>query len=114
MKKILIVFSLVALLGCTSDNFEEFYNINDECSELGTSFQNDIQPIISTNCAISGCHVTGTGLPPWQTYNQISARAEDIAIRITIDMPPSVSGKSLTATEIAQIQCWAEAGTPNN
>ena len=79
------------------------------------SFANDIQPIISTRCAIPTCHVPGGSTPfALQTYAQIKANAERIKVRTEArTMPPSGSTQ-LTDTEIMMISDWVEAGAPNN
>lgn len=45
--------------GCYYDNEEELYqNIEDttQCDTSEVTFQQTVDPIISTNCAVSGCH----------------------------------------------------------
>ena len=114
MYKLLALFLAVFLYSCTSDNLEEYYGVID-CESLGVSFSKDIQPIISTNCAISGCHVSGTGLPDWTKYENLAANAQKVKQRtFSGEMPPSISGRSLTIEEVNKISCWADAGAPNN
>jgi len=113
-KLLCIVWIVVIAISCTSDNFEDYYEMLD-CETANISFSSDIKPIIDTNCAVSGCHVTGTGLPSWETYANISANAGKIASRTAAgEMPPSISGKSLTIEQVQKIQCWVGSGAPNN
>lgn len=102
------------LISCTWDNAEDLYGIQD-CPDDGVSFAQTIAPIISSNCALSGCHVNGQQRPALETYEQIAANAERIMIRTSNgSMPPSSSGKELTLEEIEAISCWVNNGAPNN
>ncbi len=114
MKKLLALLLPVLFYSCTSDNVEEYYGVVD-CATLDVSYSEDIAQIISTNCAISGCHVSGTGLPDWTKYENLVANADEIR-RKTFEgeMPPPFSGKSLTIEEVRMISCWVNSGTPNN
>jgi uncharacterized membrane protein len=77
-----------------------------------TSFSNDISPIISTNCAISGCHKGTSGLPDFSTLKNIQASASAIKTQtVSRSMP---IGKTLTDDEISVIACWVNDGAPNN
>jgi len=79
------------------------------------TFSNSIQDIISTNCAVSGCHVADTGLPNFSEKSTILDRAARIRSRTTAKtMPPPNSGRSITDEQIAQIACWVEDGAPDN
>ena len=101
-------------MSCAYDNVEDLYG-DEDCPSAGVSFAQTIQPIISTNCAISGCHVTGQQNPPLTTYGQISANADRVKARTSNGtMPPASSGKILTIEEIEAIACWVDAGAPDN
>ena len=81
----------------------------------GVSFSKTIYPIVSSSCAVSGCHVTGRQLPTLETYAQISSNAERIKARTSNGtMPPASSGIVLSKEEIDDIACWVDAGAPNN
>jgi hypothetical protein len=81
----------------------------------GISFQNTIQPIIEANCAVSGCHVDGTGRPDFTQLTVVQSRAALIKSRTTAkSMPPAGSGISLTDEQIEQIACWVDDGAPAN
>lgn len=75
------------------------------------SFANDISPIISTNCAISGCH-KGNGLPDFSTLKNIQASASAIKAQTASRSMPI--GKSLTDDQINEIACWVNDGAPDN
>lgn len=100
--------------GCAYDNAQDLYG-EKECESGSISFSHDITPIIATNCAVSGCHVSGQQLPTLQNFQQISANAQKIkSMTGSGAMPPSGSGKSLTIEEINQLSCWVDSGSPDN
>jgi SprB repeat len=75
------------------------------------SFANDISLIISTNCAVSGCH-KGTGLPDFSTLKNIQANATAIESQTgSRNMP---IGKTLTQDQINVIACWVNDGAIDN
>jgi hypothetical protein len=110
----LTFISGIFLAACTYDNAEDLYG-KTSCPPEGVSFEIDILPITSSNCAIPGCHITGQQLPTLQTYEQISVNAAKVREMTSGGiMPPSTSGKSITPEEIDLITCWVESGTPDN
>lgn len=101
-------------ISCAYDNAEELYG-EQECPPGGTSFSQTVSPIIESNCAVSGCHVTGQQLPTLETYDQIAANASRVKARTSNGtMPPPTSMYSLTQQEIDDIACWVDAGAPDN
>ena len=90
------------------------------CDTTTISFINDVKPIFEQNCSTPGCHNSGTNQSgvTLETYSQISGSISytiDLIKHTTgfIPMPPSPAEK-LHDTIIAKIECWIEAGTPNN
>ena len=80
----------------------------------GVSFAATIKEMITTNCAVTGCHV-GTRVPNFATSKDIFAYATKIKERTgERSMPPPDSGRKLTDEQIAQIACWADDGAPDN
>ncbi len=76
----------------------------------GPSFSATINPIISGNCATSGCH-NGSRSPNLTSYSAIKANGSSIVSAINQNMPP---GGGLSQTQINQITCWVNDGAPNN
>jgi hypothetical protein len=106
----------ILLIGtsCAYDNVDELYG-KRVCTPGGTSFDQTIKPIVESNCAISGCHVTGQQLPTLESYAQIADNAGQIKTRTSNGtMPPASSGLSLTQQEIDAIACWVDEGAPDN
>jgi hypothetical protein len=81
----------------------------------GISFDASVKSIIETNCAISGCHVAGTGRSDFTQFSVIQDKASTIKNYTQSGyMPPQGSGKSLSSDEIAAIACWVNDGAPQN
>lgn len=77
----------------------------------GTALSSDIMPIISSNCAISGCH-NGSQSPNLSNAANVKSNASRIRAEVNAGtMPPS--GK-LPANQINLITCWVADGAPNN
>lgn len=80
--------------------------------ESGISFQASVKSIVDTNCAITGCHVAGTGRQDFSNFSNIKQHAEGIKSRTqSKDMP---RGRTLSEAEIQQIACWVDDGAQNN
>ncbi|MEM9391189.1 MAG: hypothetical protein AAGA02_11985 [Bacteroidota bacterium] len=99
------------------------YNVtvrDDVCQDVqehvvlsGVSFSKEIETIISSNCAISGCHVAGTGRVDFSVFSNIQSEAENIKSRTQNgSMPPG--GRSISQEQIALISCWVNDGALNN
>lgn len=70
----------------------------------------DVETIVRSNCAISGCHA-GNVSPDFRNKNTIIDRAQRILSRTGArSMPPRSSGISLTAQQIEAIECWVADG----
>jgi uncharacterized membrane protein len=103
--------------GCYYDKEELLYpgsNTPVDCSTVNAKFAANVQPLIASKCATSGCHdVTASGGLIFQNYSQISGVKDRINARAVTEktMPPS---GPLQPAEINIIKCWIEAGAPNN
>ena len=114
MKKYIVLISICLFVSCAYDNVEDLYG-ESICPPGGTSFSETIDPIINSNCAVSGCHVNGQQLPTLETYEQISVNSAKIKSRTSNGtMPPPSSGLSLTSDQIEAIACWIDSGAQDN
>ncbi len=77
----------------------------------GISYEAEISPIITTNCAISGCHA-GTQSPDFRQFSNIKENAALIKTKTGDGSMPK--NGSLTADEIAKIACWVDDGALDN
>ena len=75
-----------------------------------------ISSILSANCAVSGCHNGDNGSTRnWNVDQNVVNSAAAIKSRTgSGSMPPSSSGLSLTAEQIAEIACWVDDGASLN
>lgn len=80
--------------------------------KTGVTFD-QVQPIISTNCAVSGCHDGSSDQIDFRPAANIKDRAASIQ-SFTADksMPPDSASTSLTAAQIQLIGCWVDDGAP--
>ncbi|UII30849.1 hypothetical protein LVD17_21380 [Fulvivirga ulvae] len=82
----------------------------------GTSYEQQVKEIITTNCAIDGCHNGNLGANlNWNDFTKVKEHADGIK-RLTQNgsMPPSTSSQSLTQEEKDLIACWVDDGALNN
>jgi len=81
--------------------------------DTGTSYDSDINPIITNSCAITGCHNgdNGTNLD-FTDFSLLQSKADLVKLRTQNgSMPPS---GSLSNEEIALIACWVDEGARDN
>ena len=113
-----LLFTLLIINGCYNDNAELLYGSqNTDCNTVQAKFGTDIIPIVTSRCAIPGCHdANGASNPAGfslQTYVQISAKKDRINARVVLEksMPPT---GPLTPAEIDKMKCWIASGALNN
>lgn len=75
------------------------------------SLENQIMPIIMSDCAISGCH-NGAQTPNLLTAEAVIANASRIKSETQARSMPR--GRTLRDQEIELIACWVDSGAPNN
>ena len=105
---------VMASLACNKDGSGGGSNNVDCSNNTSKSFAVNVSPIIQNNCAIAGCHNTGSsnGVGPLTNYTQISAVASSIRAAVNSGSMPKNS--SLTSAQKASIICWIDAGALNN
>lgn len=113
----LLFFLTISFTGCYVDKEELLYpgsTLQVDCTTAAAKFIADIQPIILSKCAISGCHDSNAaGGVILQSYAQISAKKDRINVRAIIEKTMPASG-SLSTAEMTKIKCWIDSGAPNN
>lgn len=128
---ILPLISISALLGlvllsegCYYDNAKDLYPVDTVyvldttgMDTTGTSFTwaNDVQPIVNTNCAYSGCHNANSAVrQPLSTYDEMKGAIENWNLRNRVSngsMPPA---GNMSETDKQTLLDWIDAGYPNN
>lgn len=120
-----VLLAIIGLVACTSDQLPE-PTIQD-CTDLGVvTYEKDIRFIIDESCAYSGCHLDSSpgnftsyaGLLPYLESNIFRQRVILQRADPTFGMPPDnvPDGKAqdLTEGQILMIECWLDAGFPEN
>ena len=112
---------------CTNDKLPEPI-VTLDCSTINPTYDKDIKRIIDESCALSGCHVSGGGAPGiYTTYagmenflndNEFKKFVIDLKNDPDNGMPPNWSTnpgpRDLSPEDFALVECWVEAGYPEN
>lgn len=113
----LALLILVVAESCVNHSIDP--SIKVDCTGVSTvSFANDIQPIITTNCAITDCHNGDLGDDlNWTIPVNFQNHASEAKRRVTLskahaDHMPREG--EITLDQIQSIVCWAEQGAPIN
>ncbi|MBR9922477.1 MAG: hypothetical protein GYB31_16690 [Bacteroidetes bacterium] len=127
MKRSIQSFLLLLLLGgiiiipnaCVSDQVEPKENALD-CESLNVNYTDVMQPIITETCSYAGCHVVGSGIGDFSTYEGILPKLESGQVQLRVfesaDMPPAFveEPERLTDEERDLFSCWLENGFPKS
>ncbi|HMK26016.1 MAG TPA: hypothetical protein VK483_08310 [Chitinophagaceae bacterium] len=86
-----------------------------DCNTVANkAFAADVNPIIQSTCAITGCHEAGSvnGVGQLTTYNDIFNHRNEIQSAISAGRMPKTG--SLSTSQKNSILCWIQGGAPNN
>ena len=119
--KISLIVSIGVFILATSCKHEPAPPVIDENSiPLGICFQDDILPLVQSNCAKSGCHA-GNEDPDLSNYNNIlkqikpgdpqNSRLYKYAIGSEMPPPPNIP---LNLEQVTLIYGWIKQGALNN
>ena len=89
--------------------------ITFSCVGISPKFSTDVQPILTTVCAInSGCHAAGSTNSggPFTSHAEVFAKRSNIRAAILSGVMPQ-SG-TITQAQINAFICWIDSGAPNN
>jgi len=81
-------------------------------ASTGVSWLNEIEPIITTSCAKSGCHVPGTGRLDFTKFDEVKIAAGQIKSRVVSRSMPFDG--TLPDNQIQLIACWVDDGALEN
>lgn len=117
---ILSAASLTSLSSCTYDNAEDLKPA--DCDSSGVvSYKDNIKPLLSANCGVSGnsCHGSNpsSGIPLVSFTDVFDATGEQFmkSIRHQSGASPMPKGSGkLSDVCIATVQKWIDQGKPNN
>jgi len=100
----LLLYGLLLVVSCNSDDPPPDLMVT--CDEI--TYSMDIKPIVNAFCAISGCHVPGTGRQNFLIDSIVGTNAEEMKMRTQIMDMPRIG--ALTPKEIDEIACWVDNG----
>lgn len=115
MKKAIIIATvfvlIIGIIACSKSNDNNTATIT--CSGA-QSFSTDVNPIIQSFCAISGCHASGSTNGPGAltTYQQIFNNRSEIRTAVANGSMPQNS--TLSSSQKSAIICWIDNGATNN
>ncbi len=115
MKKLSAFLLLLALAASCSKKQNPNDLSNIDCSSINAKYAADIKPIMSASCIYSGCHEAGSSRGDFTAYAGLKAVADKGSLESKVikdqSMPPS---GPCSLDNRKQIQCWINAGAPNN
>ncbi len=109
------------LINLPSDNYTVVLADGGSCEDVtgdvyvpsGVSYKNTVANIYEIGCAVSDCHVAGTGRFELTSLAKIQEAAANTKVRIESgNMPPE--GASLTLEQKKAIICWIDDGAMDN
>ncbi len=81
------------------------------------TYTSDINAIVNTKCAISGCHNGNSGVVGFTSYTPLKERADNGRIKsyvFELKIMPPASAAQLTEDEKKLLQCWLDNDAPEN
>jgi len=108
-----IALIVVLLFACKKDSEKNSEEMVD-CSTITTTFSGTVSPLISTSCAKSGCHATGSSNGPGALTNYTQIFNSRVRIRAVVASGEMPQDATFSAQQKAIITCWIDAGAPNN
>jgi hypothetical protein len=123
---LLITVLLFSVASCVHEPINPY---TGQCSPDSVYFENDVLPLIVSNCAMSGCHDANTAAEGviLNSYENIMATGEVRAGRPSNseiyekivdndldDRMPPPPASALSSTQIALIRDWIDQGALNN
>lgn len=114
-----VVAISMSLNSCYYDNAEDLYPADTTAIDTSIvyTYTAHAKTIIDANCAVPGCHVSGTGRQPLSTYAEVSSAIQNFGLAGRLDgstgamMPPS---GSLPASQINILTSWINNNYPEN
>ena len=111
-----------SLIGCYKDVILPDAAVNPDAPPQAVSFKMDIAPMVSSKCALSGCHVSGAHKPYLVTpgayeqivnggfVNTLIPKESILYIKINSEMKEYIP----SALDRQKIYDWIRNGAPNN
>jgi hypothetical protein len=106
---ILLVIILLSVLSCEYDNADSTYW--DSLGEI--KFSEEVSPLITTHCNITGCHINGSPTGDFSDYNQLKQRVDNGKFQkmvFDLKLMPPASSPQLNETEYRTLERWLAGG----
>ncbi len=121
-KTVLFILPFVVLIfilqGCLKDKGIVPKPPETHCDSLNVSYNLDVKPIVTTQCATSGCHDGNGGAPGnFTNYEHLNGIRTTIAIRLQLPSTDALHmpyGGVLPPEQLDILLCWIDKGAPNN
>jgi mono/diheme cytochrome c family protein len=115
-----MLVAIAAVISCKKGNYERDFKPKpvaaDTCSQ-NVTYSKQVSAIVAAKCATANCHSAAGGQSPALTGQpEIAASATSIRNRIndTGNPMPPADQPQLTPCELAKLNAWISAGSPNN
>ena len=103
---------ILFLIACTSQEPEV---ILSKCEKFAVSYSETVEPLISSACGITGCHVSGFEWGDFTSYAGVKEQAESgrlwLLVGVVRTMPPQ---NSLFEEDLEMLKCWLDEGALDN
>jgi hypothetical protein len=108
---LLFVAIIVLAESCVSHDFPPYV-----CApNVVVSYANDVHPIVTTKCAIEGCHNGDNGGDKnWTDFDLFQSKSKTARFYVIQRIMPPDGATPLTQDEINAIACWVDQDSPNN
>ena len=110
----LLIFSgLLAMVSCKKDD-DTGGDTGVDCNTV--KFSASILPILTSSCTLSECHDSSSPNGDFTSYAGIEMLAKNGKMKqlVLVDKTMPKSGDALTTTQLEKIECWINAGAPDN
>ena len=117
LKNYILALLVLIVLSCTRDSTP--IPDNSDCMTENITYSEHIESILSTSCALSGCHLAGDNSPRLDGFVRAQNATGEAAFLGSIKhesgftaMPFPAGTARLETCDILTIEAWIEAGTP--
>lgn len=114
---------LLAMNGCYKDKAEKLYPGGTVCDTAAMKYAVNIQPILTSSCAVSGCHTTAgkasAGGYAYDSYAETKVSVTNGKLLLSIKHLSGASqmpkgGAQMESCNINKISAWVNQGALNN
>ncbi len=109
MKKVTRIFYFLTIILLISVIYSCKKKNAPKCDGTSSNYNSNIKSIINSSCTSSGCH------PTYSTYLGLKSILDNGTFKQQVITSKSMpKNSSLTSSQLNQIQCWIDAGYPEN